>query len=356
MSADIATIRRDFRWAAGLLLVVFLAAIAGCPPTKPSERKRPQQGGGQAGDQQTGERTIVAQVNGEQFTLRELERRIDGLPAYVRAKFRGPAAESEQDGSVQKRQEYLKGLLQFEVLADVAEVRGFGDDPQVRHLLKEALADRALREALRTEISMSDISSEAIEQAYRENIDEYRTPEQRRGMVIVTGSKKRARLIREELVDRDHASFDKKLEHFRMLASEVSVDPVTAKAGGAIGAIAPPNKEDAHPRIAEVVYGLDERGEVSEVFELDGQWYVAMWADRRAASTTPLAQVEREIRTELYDKRKAELREKIQTKWRDGAEVEHDDGLASRLEQPPAGREVHLEDIPLVSTSEIDEK
>jgi len=350
-----ATARWEYRLAVGWLIAC-LAIVAGCPPTKPTDRQRPGEDRAEAADESTGERTVVGQVNGEQFTLGELERRIEQLPAYVRVKFRGPAAGGESDGSVQKRQEYLTGLLQFEVLADIAEARGYGDDPQVRHLLDEALADRARREALRSELSMSDISSEAIEQAYRADIDEYRTPEQRRVMIIVTDSRERARLLRRELVERDHASFDKKLEHFRTLASEVSVDSTAAQSGGAIGGIAPPDEESRRPRIAEVVYGLEERGEVSEVFELDGQWHLAMWSDRRAASTTPLEQVEREIRSDLYEKRRAELRRRITSKWREAAEVDRHEGLASRLERPPAGREVHPEDIPLVSTSEIDEK
>jgi hypothetical protein len=345
---------------AAVLLAVAVGGAA-CAPTKPSDQPRPgdepASGAGEEERAQAGSekrRTIVARVNGESFTLAELENRLDRLPAYIRTRYQGPGA--KEDGPVEKKQEYLRGLVQFELLADVAEARGLGDHPHVRHRIKRHLADRALDEVLRREISMSDIPKADIEQRYRQHRDRYREAEKRQTLAIVTGRRERAERLRERLTTREYDGVDHKIEVFRRVASRASVDPASARRGGALGSVSPPADEKEHPAVAEVVYGLDKRAELSEVFRVDDRWYVAMWAQHREPSTTPLAEVERELRTELYEERKAELRDERTATWRREATIERDDGLASRLEAPEPPRKVRTDEIPIVAASEVDDE
>ncbi len=349
----------DIRSPARLAIVAapLVALAAGCAPTKPSDQTRESgERSGPAAGQVAGERDrhkIVARVNGEAFTLGDLEERIDRLPPYVRTKFRGPGGE-EGSGSVEKKQQYLEGLVQFELLADLAEARGLGDHPTVRHLTKEWLAERAIETAVRREVSMSEISREAIEQRYREDDEAYREPEKRRGLVVVTESRRRAERLRAELLAGDYESVDAKLETFRQIASRSSVDPKSARRGGRIGAVEPPSAGSHTQAVADAIFGLDERGEISEVFEADGRWYLATWSDKRDASTTPLAEAEREIRSSLYEERKEARRDEITARWREDATVERTDDLAERLDEPELRRATRPGEIPIVAASEVD--
>ena len=348
------------RTVAAVLLAVAVGVGGACAPTKPSEETRPggesDPGSGaddraKAGNEKR--RTVVARLNGESFTLAELESRLDRLPAYIRTRYQGPGGDG--DGPVEKKQEYLRGLVQFELLADVAEARGLGDHPHVRHMMKQSLADRAVQKKLRREVSMSDIPEEDIEQRYREHRDQYRELEKRRTLAVVTGSRGRAERLRERLATRGYDGTDHKIEVFRRVASRASVDPSSARRGGALGAVLPPSEETQYPAVAEVVYGLDGRAELSEVFRVDDRWYVAMWARRREASTTPLAEVERKLRTELHEERKAELRDEQTAAWRQEATIDRAEGLISQLEAPEQPRKVRTDEIPIVSASEVDD-
>jgi peptidyl-prolyl cis-trans isomerase C len=327
---------------AGRWLVLAAAVLlTGCPPEKPSEIEGRMRAAGSGARQASGQ-AVVARINGEPVHREDLERRVENLPAYVRARYR----------TVEKQQEYLASIVQFEVLADVAERRGLGEHPSVRRAIEAELADRILDQTLRRELSMEDIPKEAVEEAYRDRAEEFRTPEQRRGLVLATGSKARAERLRTELVEQTFESVDERLREFRRLANAVSSDPVAARQAGDVGWIEPADEQSDHPELAGVLFGLDERGEISEVFAAEGRWYVATWAARRPASEQDLREVSRDIRTDLYEQRKATLRDELGDRWRAEVETQVDDGLADRLDRPDPPRLRRKEEIPIIPAGE----
>ena len=325
------------RW----LLLAAAVFLAGCPPEKPSEIEGRMRAAG-SGAQQASGQAVVARVNGEAVHREDLQRRIENLPAYVRARYR----------TVEKQQEYLASIVQFEVLADVAERRGLAESPAIRRAIEAELADRLLDKALRRELSMEDIPKRAVEEAYRRRSDEFRTPEQRRGLVLATESKARAERLRTELVEQTFPSVDERLREFRRLANAVSSDPVAAREAGDVGWIEPADEESEHPELAGVLFGLEERGDISEVFAADGRWYVATWAARRPASEQDLREVSRDIRTERYEQRKAKLRDQLRDRWRAEVETQVDEGLADRLDRPDPPRLRRKEEIPIIPAGE----
>lgn len=326
-----------------LVIVVVAISVSGCPPTPPSEQVE-HRGAQNANQTEEGARNVVAVVNGEEFTQSEIEDRIDALPDYARARFR----------TVEKRREYLTSLVHFEILADVAEGRELGSEPVVRDAIKNELERQRLQEAARSELTMEDIPDDAVEEAYRERIDEFRTPEYRRAVVIITESEKRAKFLRKKLAKPTLDTPKARLKLFRRIASQECSDAVVARRGGKLADVKPPDLEDEYPEIAEVLYQQDERGTVSEVFQLDDRWYIATWSKRWPPKKQQLEAVAREIRTELYEKRKKAIKRKIRTRWRKDASVEIEDSLGSRLDKPPTQRRTRKEQIPLVSTDEID--
>lgn len=75
----------------------------------------------------------MAKVGSELISLREYQQRIDGLPEYVRPRL----------ATVESRAQHLDSVVDFELLADEAERRGYTDNPHVIDATKQALARRA---------------------------------------------------------------------------------------------------------------------------------------------------------------------------------------------------------------------
>lgn len=141
---------------AGLIAVV---GLTGCPPEHPDTTP------GAAAQMTEDGDTPVARVNGEVITAKEYEARIETMPDFAREEFR----------SLPRRKQYLVPLVDFELLADEAEKRGYGDDPRVVDTMKAYLAAKAVEgkdrdalvEKLRTE-TPPNMNVSAVEKALSE--------------------------------------------------------------------------------------------------------------------------------------------------------------------------------------------
>lgn len=333
----------DWRWRG--MLGAMAVVLVGCPPTRPSERSdRTGAVGASEGPQ---DRRIVARVNDEKLSVAELERRIDELPEYARARYR----------TTGKRQEFVKSLVRFEVMADVAESRGLGDAPEVRDAMEASVQRELLESKLRESVSVDGISEEAVEERYEENRSSYRTPAKRRTAIIAAESKRRLESVRSSLVERDYASTREKVKRFRTTAARESVDPATNRKGGFVGWVVEPESNDEHPALARAVFGSDQKGAITSPFEYEDRWAIAIWDKHRDAEVESLDVVARSIRRDLYEERRRQTRERLLDEWRSEAEVEVDEGLEDRLESPETSEPVtRAKEIPLVSASEVEDE
>lgn len=109
------------------IAIVVLLLASGCPLEKPEPTAQVQSESGLS------EQPVVV-VDGEEISLGELEYRVERLPSYARSRL----------ASVQSRQRHLDALADFELLADEAERKGYGDDPRVVDAVKHGLAQQAL--------------------------------------------------------------------------------------------------------------------------------------------------------------------------------------------------------------------
>jgi len=322
---------------------VLLAGMGACTPEAPSEQIGPREMSAEQKSQgRSGSGGAVAlAVGGERTTRRHFERQLEQMPDYVRAQFK----------STDKRREMLVALGQLEAMADIAERRQLGDDPEVLDALEEHLQRRVVREAVRDEVPADAISEGEVEAYYEEHVDAYRTPERRAALVVATESERRARLIREELAEVS-GTVDERVEQLRKIASNRSVDPISGGKGGSIGWVRAPDHEEEHPTIAEAIFGLEEPGGLTDVFRSGNRWYVATWRKRKAAKRRPLEEVAGEIRRELRTKRRAEARKRIVREWRARADIEVPPDLAERLDAPERPRRTRREQIPMRTVDE----
>ncbi len=321
-----------------LVFAAALALLAGCAPEKPSEKwLRGEADRGQRVEASAEiEKEPVAVVGGEEISLAEFNRRVQQLPEFARARF----------ATIEKKQEYLNSIVQFEVMADVAEEEGFGTHPAALDAMKTALSEQVLDKIVRERLSMDDIDEEAIAAYYEAHTDEYRTPAARRVAVIEADTAEQAQEVRERILAA-RSEDDDPVIAFRRSAAFWSIDRAVAREGGDVGWVAAPGTESERPALAKQVYALGEKGEVTQPVEFDAGWALATFFDEREEKVVSLEEASGEIRNKLYEKRRQEIVAEIVAELRQDADIERHTQVAERAKAPPAPTLRRPEDIPL---------
>ncbi|WP_421382581.1 peptidyl-prolyl cis-trans isomerase [Bacillus salacetis] len=161
---------------------------------------------------------------------------------------------------------------------------------------KDLLADEEiLRDRVRTELLLEkvltkdvNIPSEDIERYYKENQDQYTIPEMYNLSQIVASTKEEADQIANEIEDGSG---------FQALAMERSIDDISAVQGGNIGYI-PAVSHILAGEAGKSIQSLD-KGEVSDVIELEGNYYIFQLNDMLEAHDYSLEDVKDQIRRRL---------------------------------------------------------
>jgi hypothetical protein len=316
--------------------------VAGCAPEKPSEarlRGDLDRTGEAKGNQRPTaeiEKEAVVTVDGEEISLGELNRRLQELPEFARARY----------STTEQKQSYLDSVAQFELMADVAEQEGFGDRPEVRYALEAALAGRLVDEVTGEKLSMNDIEDEAIRRYYDSHLDAFRTDEARRVALIEIDSREEAERLREQVLGAMQDASDSPITAFRKQAAQHSVDRAVARKGGDVGFVERADAADteANP-VAEQVFSLEEAGEVTPVFEVDGGFALATFFEERKASVTSPEEASGEIRAKLYEQRKQQIERELIAELRESAQIEVDDEVVEAAEGAPEPSQRRVEDI-----------
>lgn len=324
-----------------LLAAAAVVLAAGCAPEKPSEKML--QGTVERSDKARPvseiEKEAVVVVDGEEISLAEFNRRLRELPEFARARF----------STVEKKQQYLDTVAQFEMMADVAEERGLGTRAAVLDAMKTALAERVASEVVREKLSMNDIDEAAIERYYSEHPDEFRTPAARRVALIEADTREDAETVRERVIAAIEKADDPVIE-FRRAAAGYSVDREVAKEGGDVGFVEAPRADSERPTLAREVFDLEKKGQVSPVFTFDDGFALATFFEERPEKVVSLEEATGEIRQKLYEKRKAELAREFLAQLREDIDVERHQDVAARAEAPPPKGVRRVEDVPLQSS------
>lgn len=283
---------------------------AACSPERPSDRMEEAPPASAEGSER--DRQPVAIVNGESIGVGEFERRIEGMAPHARARY----------STREKRLELIDQVVVFEALADEAERRGLKDDPAVLHAMKDAMVRRLLLEEVRERAPLSAITEADVERAYRERIDEFVQPEQRRAAVIEVHSEVFARDLAAKFSPEAMPDLNARMLAFRKESAKSSVSPEVAKKGGDIGYVIPPDREREHIEIARRVFELDAVGQIASPYKHEGRWHIVMLTDIQPERKQSLEIVGPKLRQELYEERRRAAREAFIAELREQASVE----------------------------------
>jgi peptidyl-prolyl cis-trans isomerase C len=264
-----------------------------------SSRENEDADGGGGGLSAEDARKVLAKVDGTTISLGEFADRINQQSPYLRARYNSP----------ERRREFLDNLIRFELLAQEAERRGYGNDDEVQRTLKQVMIQRLMKQDFEDKVKVESISDADMRKYYDEHREEYHKPEQVRASIILVKDRAKAeRLLREIVAKSGDARF------FRQTAQEQSEEAETKARGGDLRYFSRPAERRAdEPAVpAEVASAAFELGSVGDVAQTlvkaGGNNYIVKLTGKRKALDRTFDEVRRTIQNRLWrERRQAEI-------------------------------------------------
>ena len=248
--------------------------------------------------------TILATVGDRVIRVEDVQREI----AWRQSARRG----------VQEPRALLEEMISQESLVQKARAAGLEKDPEFQRACRSLLVSKLKERELTSRVEALQVSAEELRAAYEKEKDRHTQPAKARLALIqikVDPKLSDARLA--ELRARIEAARTESLAlangdpGFGKIAVDYSEDQASRYKGGDVGWF---DEGQTHYRWpAEAIsagFALKNCGDVSEVIRAANGFYLVKKLDTRAASVTPLAQVEERLRRQLL-KEKREQAEKL---------------------------------------------
>jgi peptidyl-prolyl cis-trans isomerase C len=267
---------------------------------------------------------VLARVDGQPITAGDLQRRIDALDSYSRARFSAP----------EQRRKFLENLVRFEVLAREAQKRGYDKDPEVQRTLKNQMITAMLQKEIDDKLKPEDVPQAEVERYYQEHTADFRQPEEVRVSQIFTiDDVKAQRAVSAARALRGKPDADKA---FRELVAQLSEDEDSKSRGGDLTFF--DRSTTMYPKVlVDAAFDLREMGQVSPAVHTDRGYHVLVLTQRRPGFTRALPEVSRDIRKRLLRVRQDKKMEELVTEMRKRLKVEiYEDQLAKVQVSPVA--------------------
>jgi peptidyl-prolyl cis-trans isomerase C len=305
-------------------LVLATAAILACQP--------------QHGPKKTG--PAVARGDGVVVTADEFKARLKEQSPIIRSRFT----------TLERKKEFLDGLVRFEVLAAEAERQGLLDDPDIQTSVRKLMVQKLVQRYFTDTSGAKDVPETELRDYYEKNKAEYYRPARVRlaavTFVAAPGTPQRklkmgpARTAASEI----KAQTSKNPLAFGQLAQKYSEDQATRGIGGDLGF---KSREELTTQYGEpfaaAVFKLAD-GETSGVIESTQGLHVVRVAGRQQELDRPFDQVKDQLASRLVRERKQKELEGWIKKLKEQARVRVDDAALEKIQveadtsAPPMGQ------------------
>jgi len=125
---------------------------------------------------------VVASIGEDKITVGMLEDELNRQNPYVRMRF----------SSDERKQDFLKNMVRFEVLAREARKRKLQGDPEVVRRVKRVMIDRMMAQLRSTLVKMEQITDADVAAYYAKNRSTYQQPPKVRASMIVLETRQEA--------------------------------------------------------------------------------------------------------------------------------------------------------------------
>ncbi|MDY7095069.1 MAG: beta-propeller fold lactonase family protein [Acidobacteriota bacterium] len=281
---------------------------------------------------------VLARVGGEEITVAELQ---DAAAATAA----GSASAQEGSATAAEKQALLDHLIERKSLLAAARREGYDQDPEVQAAIERILIGRFLEDQLEQRMAAVEVSEEEIQARYQRDRDRYRRPDRRRVALIqievpARADEERRRALRRKAEEALEAARRQPPDTvgFGELATRTSDDGASKYIGGVVGWLIPGREYKWGPEVTEAAFALAEAGQVSELVEADGAFYVVKLVDLEEGRQLPLERYRAAVRRQLLEEKRDAVREDFYRQLREEAEVSVNAELLEGLELPAPPR------------------
>jgi len=277
----------------GAMVLCLLLPWSGCDGSKTNTAGRTTAREGK--DENPDRDLVVATVGDTAITVGMLSDELNKQNPYIRMRFT----------SVERKEEFLKNMVRFEVLAAEAQKRGLQRDPEVVRRVKRVMIDRLMEELHGTLVKMEDITDKDVQAYYNAHRSEYHQLARVRASQIVTASQADAeKVIAEAKTKPGDPGF------FGELAIKHTVDVATKERRGDLDFFARDSK--TIPReIVDAAFAIKGLWQIGGPIKTDKGYVVLMKTGQVDEVNRPLEQERQRIRNRLFNERRIKAVEKL---------------------------------------------
>ncbi len=248
---------------------------------------------------------IVAQVGDRIITVEDLEE--------------DAARRARAGRTVPDRKALLDDAIRRAALLERARRHGLDQAPEIRHEIENLLISRLIDRELTPRRDAIAVTAEEVEAAYKAEIERHTRPAQVRLAVLhLEADPHQSEQRRVETRARMETAHARALElsapnrsrggdGFGLLSLEFSDDQVSRHRGGDIGWIQEGRAPTRFPESVIRAGWALEVGELSDILETPGGFYLVRKTDSREATVVPLASIEATLRQSILARKRREL-------------------------------------------------
>lgn len=261
------------------------------------------------------QKDVVANVNNEVITMKDVDERISKLPPYY------------QNMVKDRKKELVEDMILEKLLYDEATKKGVQNDKEVKEMLEEAQRKIMISKLIKDEVEeKTKVSDKDVEEYYNAHKDEFSIPERWKASHILVKTEEEAKAVLDELSK--GGAFDE-------LAKTKSQD-TSAKKGGDLGYF---TKGQMVPEFEEAVIKL-EVGQISQAVKTQFGYHIIKLTDKKPAQIQELKDASAKIKNELLMKKKRDAFDKLVADLRTKAKIKINESLLEEKTKAPKTEKV----------------
>jgi peptidyl-prolyl cis-trans isomerase C len=265
----------------------------------------------------------VAKVGTGVITSAEFKEKISGQSPFARAHYT----------SLDKKKEFLDGMVRYELMVQEAERLGLDKNPEVQEAKEHAMVNELIHQKFDRDPALKQVPEPEMRAYYEAHKDDYVKPERVRLELILFKGKETDKAVLDEakrlLVDLKQKDSKGNGGSFATVARVRSDDDATKSHGGDTDFKTPEELTQAYgPVVSQAAMALKGVNDMSDVVRGGNGWFILKMMGRQNAMNRTFEQVEPMLEGRLWHERRSTLMEnwvkELRTK---GNVVVYDDEL-----------------------------
>jgi hypothetical protein len=273
---------------------LLLAAACRSEAPGPNARRAAQSSAKAKPGADQGRAAVLARVGPATITVGTFSDEIARQNPYVRLRFTSP----------ERKKEFLKNMVRFEVLYQEARRRNLQKDPEVIQRTKRLMLDKLMEQLHTTLVKLEDITEREIQEYYQGHLSQYHQPPTVRASQVVTKTREEAQKVLERAKQKTGD-----VKTFGEMARELSIDAASKARSGDLDYFARDAKNVPKP-VVEAAFAIPSMWALAGPIQTDAGFVVLMKTGEREGVDRTI-DVERDrIRNLVFNEKRMKALEK----------------------------------------------